>query len=99
MSGIEYGDSFIQFGDGEPISARNIEITWNQEPHRLPADFERLPLLQDFSVEIPLPPANAAAICRLVGVPELADRIEIAAHPDLAELNVQMDGYYDGTEG
>jgi len=24
---------------------------------------------------------------------------EIAAHPDLAELNVQMDGYYDGTEG
>lgn len=89
-------DGFIQFGDGEPIPARDIEITWERPVPPELANIERIPLLQNFSVEIPLPPANAAAICRLVGQPALADRIEIAAHPDLAELDVQMDGYYDG---
>lgn len=92
------GDGFIQFGDGEPIPVTDIKWEFKREPVLDVPNAPRLPLLQDFSVEIPLPPANAAAICRYVGLPELADRIEIEAHPDLAELNVQMDGYY-GEEG
>ena len=84
-------DGFIQFGDGEPIPVTDIKWELKREP--VP-DAPRLPRLQEFSVEIPLPPANAAAICRAVGLPEVADRIEIAAHPDLAELNAQMDRYY-----
>lgn len=85
-------NGFLRFGDGEPVPVTDIK--W--EPRREPAaDLSRFPLLTSFEGVIPLPPENAAAICRAVGLPEVADRIEVAAHPDLAELNVQMDGFYD----
>lgn len=89
-------NGFIQFGDGEPIPVTNVEWTLKREPA---PDYLRLPLLSEFEVTLPLPPETAARICRIVGEDGVADRIEIAAHPDLAELDVQMDGYYDGLEG
>lgn len=84
---------FIQFGDGEPIPVTDISITW--EPKREPAaDASRLQLLSGFEGMIPLPTETAVKLLRMVGLPSEADRFEIAAHPDLAELNAQMDGYY-----
>ena len=45
--------------------------------------------------------ANAAAVTaaesfrRLAATAAAGDAADVAAHPDLAELNVQLDGYYD----
>lgn len=83
---------FIQFGDGPRIPVTGLKTTFTKDET---APAQRRIELVSFEVDIPLPPENAAAICRAVGAPEAADRIEIAAHPDLAELNAQMDGFYD----
>lgn len=92
--GIRYSsDGFIQFGGGEPIPCTDIRIEWKREP--LP-DVPRLPLLSGYEVTLPLPSETAARMLRMVGLPEVADRVEITAHPDLAELNVMMDGFYGG---
>lgn len=40
----------------------------------------------------------ARSMRQLVDVLTEAEVREIAEHPDLAELNVQLDGYYDGPE-
>lgn len=84
---------FIQFGDGPklPISG----CSWMMSQPAPAPDYERLPLLREFSVEIPIPSAVAAAVLRAIGAPAAADRVDIAAHPDLAELNLQADGFYD----
>jgi len=90
---IKYGNATIQFGDGEPIPVTNLEITSakteaggaGQQPVR-PGDFE---------VTMQLPLEAGIPICRAVGLPEMADRIEFQTHPDLADLNLRLDGYYD----
>ena len=85
---------FIQFGDGPRIPVENIR--WTDRPKFASPPEGAIVNLRDFSVEIPIPPENAAPLARALGAPEVADRIEIATHPDLAELDAQMDGYYDG---
>lgn len=91
-SGVLFGgDGFIQFGDGEPIPASDIKMTFEHEPA---PDSGLLPRLGDFQVTIPMPFEAAPGILRLVGEVGLADGIDIAIHPDLVELNVQMDGFF-----
>lgn len=96
-SGIHFSsDGFMQFGDGEPIPASDIKMAFEHEPA---PDSGPLPRLGDFQVTVPMPFEAAPGILRLVGEDSLADGIDIAIHPDLAELNVQMDGYYgDATD-
>lgn len=98
MSGfIEYGDAIVQFDNGEPIPVTNLEITLAKTEGD---GAEPQPVrLSDFEVTIQLPLEAGIPICNAVGLPEMADRIEFQTHPDLAELNVQMDGYYGGPEG
>jgi hypothetical protein len=86
-------DGFIQFGDGEPIPV--TDISWTLKREAVP-DYLRLPLLGEFEASLTAPISSWAAsgIMRAVGDESMADRIDFEAHPDLAELNVQMDGYY-----
>lgn len=86
---------FIQFGDGPRIPVTDIK--WERK-HEPVLDAPCLSLLSGFEISLPLPTETAVRILRTVGLPDVADRVEIAAHPDLAELNVQMDGYYGGAE-
>lgn len=85
--------AYIQFGDGEPIPVTDISISWTPKRETKP-DYLKLPLPSEFEGMIPLPPEVAVNLLRAVGLPSEADRFAIAAHPDLAELDVQMDGYY-----
>lgn len=84
-------DGFMQFDDGERIPISDIKWTFEREPA---PDVPWLPLLSGYEVTLPLPPETMSRMLRMVGLPEVADRIDVAIHPDLAELNVQMDGYY-----
>ncbi|ACU71868.1 hypothetical protein Caci_2959 [Catenulispora acidiphila DSM 44928] len=86
-------DGFIQFGDGKPIPVTDISIEWERDPApHLP----HLPLLSEFEVTLPMSIETGSKILRIVGEESLADRINIAIHPDLAELNLQLDGFYGG---
>ena len=82
---------FIQFGNGPAIPAENIRWT---HPERKPQpEGVRLEMLRNFSAKIELPfGRSAAAVCRAVGMPEVADRIEVETHPDLIELDVRIAG-------
>lgn len=85
---------FIQFGDGEPIPVTDIQWTFKQEA----TPYLHLPLLSSFEASFTSPVSSWAAsgIMRAVGEEAMADRIDVEAHPDLAELNVMMDGFYGG---
>lgn len=85
----------MRFGDGPTFPVTSWAWT-RPTPAALP-EGTRLEMrnLADFHAEVAIPPETAARICRAVGLPQMADRIDIAAHPDLAELNVQIDGFYD----
>jgi hypothetical protein len=86
---------FIQFGNGPQVPITSC--TWTTPKPRTLPEGARLELLQDFTATIPLPPETAARIFRAIGMPAEADRIEVQSHPDLAELNARLDGFYDGT--
>lgn len=85
-------DGFIQFGDSEPIPVTNVQWTFKPEP----SPYLRLPLLSSFEVSFtgPISSWGASGIMRAVGEEAMADRIDFEAHPDLAELDVQLDGFY-----
>lgn len=86
-------NGFIQFGNGEPIPVADVHIKWQRMP--VP-DVPRLPLLSEYEVTLPLPFEAASRILRIVGEENMADRIDVAAHPDLAELDLVLDGLYGG---
>lgn len=87
---------FIQFDDGPSIPITNCTFTMAKAP--APPEGTQAELPSDFSATIPLLPETAAGIMRAIGRPDLADRINIAAHPDLTELNAQIDGFYGPSE-
>lgn len=90
-------DGFVQFGDGKPIPCTDIHIEWEREPKSDPL---QLPQLDKFegSLTAPISSWGMSRIMRAVGEETTADRIDFEAHPDLAELNVMMDGFYGGQD-
>lgn len=86
-------NGFIQFGDGEPIPVTDVHIEYTRGA--VPAVPQFLPL-NNYSVTFtgPISSWATSGLLRIVGEEAAADRIDIAAHPDLAELNVMMDGFY-----
>lgn len=83
---------YIQFGNGEPVPVTDVQWTFEREP----APYLQLPLLSDFEASFtsPISSWGMSGIMRAVGEEATADRIDFEAHPDVAELNVMLDGFY-----
>lgn len=82
--------SFIQFGDGPKIPITDCTWPGPGRPNALEGVRFEMPTFT--SAEIDIPFEHAATICRAVGMPELADRIEVETHPDLIALNARVEG-------
>lgn len=84
---------FIQFGDGPRIPiADGCSFTLFEQPEPLEGSFIGPLSLGEISVTTKISTQTTARILRAVGEEAMGDRIEVEDHPDLIELNAQLEG-------